>query len=256
MTRRIYLAGPMTGLPEFNYPAFNSAAELLREDRRNYVVNPAENFNGHTGHERWMYIDESVDQIQGLAKVNYSSTDECMVVTLDGWAESPGACLEVDLAHQLGLPIYELNCVFDPHWGTDCRLVPGKVEAHPETMSVKLQPPPDARQARIATLEELATPPRAEVLDEAKRLICGDRNNQYGPPGKDFNRAAQALTSLGFGKESAAGDGHCEVLDDHDIATIMIVLKLSRIMWSSHKRDSWVDVAGYAACGAEVAGAE
>lgn len=262
--RRIYLAGPMTGLPEFNYPAFNSAAEILRENRKNYVINPAENFNGHTGHERWIYIDESVDQIQGLAKLNYSSEIDCMVVTLDGWAESSGARLEVDLAHQLGLPVYELNCVFAPHWGTDCKIHPAeRAPRHAPTVKPidTLQETREAegfaeRSRAIDELSELMKeePKRAAVLDEAKRLICGDRNNQYGPPGKDFNRAAQALTSLGFGKENT--NGECEVLDDHDIAAIMIVLKLSRIMWSPRKRDSWVDVAGYAACGAEVAGAE
>jgi len=39
---RIYIAGPMTGLPEFNYPAFNAAAEYLRS-LGHHVENPADN---------------------------------------------------------------------------------------------------------------------------------------------------------------------------------------------------------------------
>ena len=39
--RRIYVAGPMTGLPELNYPAFNAAADRLRA-RGWHVENPAE----------------------------------------------------------------------------------------------------------------------------------------------------------------------------------------------------------------------
>jgi hypothetical protein len=35
----------------------------------------------------------------------------------------------------------------------------------------------------------------------------------------------------------------------HDVAAMMAMLKLSRIRWSPGKRDSWVDLAGYAACG-------
>jgi hypothetical protein len=247
----------MSGYPDYNYQAFNSAAEILR-DAKHEVINPAENFGGDTTHARWQYIDKSVDQVQGLAKYMYSSGTDCMVVTLDGWYDSAGACLEVALAHELGLPVYELNCVFDPHWETDCRLVPGKNEAHPDTTDALREVTERIKRRKAlddAPIEFAEEPVRAATLDEAKRLICGDRNNQYGPPGKDFNRAAQALTSLGFGKEGRDGSG-CEVLDDHDVAVIMIVLKLSRIMWSSSKRDSWIDVAGYAACGAEVAGAK
>lgn len=109
-------------------------------------------------------------------------------------------------------------------------------------------------RANLAAAEhKAATPVRAQVLDEAKRLICGDRNNQYGPPGKDFNRTANVLTSLGYGKEEVGGG--FGVIEDHDVAVIMIALKLSRIMWTPGKLDSWTDAAGYSACGAEVAGA-
>ncbi|MCY1527250.1 hypothetical protein D9M68_623110 [compost metagenome] len=40
--KRIYLAGPMTGLPEFNYPAFHAEAARLRA-LGYQVENPAEN---------------------------------------------------------------------------------------------------------------------------------------------------------------------------------------------------------------------
>lgn len=40
--KRIYIAGPMSGLPEFNYPAFNRAAAVLRA-QGHHVENPAEN---------------------------------------------------------------------------------------------------------------------------------------------------------------------------------------------------------------------
>lgn len=39
--RRIYISGPMTGLPDFNFPAFHDAAARLRE-RGHEVANPAE----------------------------------------------------------------------------------------------------------------------------------------------------------------------------------------------------------------------
>lgn len=87
--------------------------------------------------------------------------------------------------------------------------------------------------------------PRAYVLDTAKSLVLGDRNNTYGPPTQDFQRTAGVLSSLGYRK----GDG--QPLEAHDISVILAAVKLSRLMWSPDKADSWIDLAGYAACGHE-----
>lgn len=93
--------------------------------------------------------------------------------------------------------------------------------------------------------------PRAEVLDEAKDLVLGDRNNQYGPPTQDFQRTADALSALGY--RNLGPEGEARELDAHDVAVVLAQVKLSRIMWSPSKRDHWVDLAGYAACGYECA---
>lgn len=90
---------------------------------------------------------------------------------------------------------------------------------------------------------------RGDMLDEAKRLIDGDRNNQYGPPTQDFERTAELLTSLGFAHVDA--NGNVRGLSAWHIALIMMTLKLSRISWQPEKRDSWIDVAGYSGCGYE-----
>jgi hypothetical protein len=42
-------------------------------------------------------------------------------------------------------------------------------------------------------------------------------------------------------------------IEPHDVAAMMIIVKLSRIQTSPTKRDSWVDLAGYAALGCEIA---
>ena len=83
---------------------------------------------------------------------------------------------------------------------------------------------------------------RSEVLTEANDLINGDRNNQYGPPTKDFTRTARMWSA------------YLDIeIRPHDVAALMALLKLSRIAWQPEKRDSWVDLAGYAACGYETA---
>jgi hypothetical protein len=85
-------------------------------------------------------------------------------------------------------------------------------------------------------------PLRIEVLEEAKGLITGDREEDYGDPGSNFRCIADMW--------SAYLD---HVIAPHDVAAMMILLKLSRVQTSPGKRDSWVDLAGYAALGAEVA---
>jgi hypothetical protein len=94
--------------------------------------------------------------------------------------------------------------------------------------------------------------PRAEVLDEAKRLICGDRNAAYGPPTQDFDRTAAILNAMGY-RNCSHGE---RALVGSDVALVMACLKLSRLAWQREKRDSWVDLAGYAACGMECVEAE
>jgi hypothetical protein len=86
---------------------------------------------------------------------------------------------------------------------------------------------------------------RGGVLAEAKGLVEGDRTNQYGPPHQDFQRAADAASAYGY---RAIGGRPIEA---HDIAILVSLVKVSRIMWQPDKRDSWVDLAGYAGCGYE-----
>lgn len=94
--RRIYIAGPMTGHPEHNFPAFHAAAERLHEAGWE-VVNPADNFGGRTDLPRSSYLRADVVlllQCDALAM-------------LPGWETSPGAKLEYLLARQLQLPVFD-----------------------------------------------------------------------------------------------------------------------------------------------------
>lgn len=87
---------------------------------------------------------------------------------------------------------------------------------------------------------------RGEMLDEAKRLVTGDRNNSYGPPNQDFQRTADMASAWGF-----QVDG--KPLKSHHVAVFMEFIKLSRIKWTPTKVDSWTDGAGYMSCGLECA---
>ncbi len=83
---------------------------------------------------------------------------------------------------------------------------------------------------------------REYVLDEAKRLVCGDRNASYGDPRQDFQRTAGVMTAL-LGHKLKPG----EVISAADVARLLIAVKLSR---SVHQRklDHAIDGAGYFSC--------
>lgn len=96
---------------------------------------------------------------------------------------------------------------------------------------------------RKTTTEQPETTPRGEILLEAKELIEGDRNVSYGSPTQNFANTA-ALLNIQFGHKLS------EPFTAADVAVVMMQLKLARLI-ASPKRDTWVDIAGYAACGYE-----
>lgn len=81
---------------------------------------------------------------------------------------------------------------------------------------------------------------RSGILSEAKKCICGDREEDYGSPEDNFNRIA-ALWSAYFDKEFTA----------KDVAMAMSLMKIARIK-AGTKSDSYIDLAGYAACAGEI----
>ena len=99
----VYLSGPMTGLPDFNRPAFHAAAAALRE-QGHVVINPAEVDLGPDA--TW------VDYMRvHLAEIARRVTQ---VFVLPGWEGSRGAQLEVHVARSLGLPVVPVPAPVDP----------------------------------------------------------------------------------------------------------------------------------------------
>lgn len=90
---RIYLAGPMTGLPDFNYPAFHAEAARLRALGYD-VANPAENPPSACG--TWA----------GYMRLAIPLLCRCdAICLLPGWASSRGASIEHALAVHLGMAV-------------------------------------------------------------------------------------------------------------------------------------------------------
>lgn len=96
----IYISGPMSGYPQNNYPAFHSAAQVLREVYGFTVINPAE-FGCLPG-QKVHYTDLLRADLQALLACDG-------VATLPMWWESQGARHEVATAGLLKMPVKSVS---------------------------------------------------------------------------------------------------------------------------------------------------
>jgi nucleoside 2-deoxyribosyltransferase len=110
--RKVYVAGPMSGLPQFNFPAFDAAAADLR-DRGFTVVSPAELDDPQQRAAATASEDGDADKLPTryedfLARdAEYIVSDRVeAIVVLPGWEDSRGANFEVFLATSLGKPVF------------------------------------------------------------------------------------------------------------------------------------------------------
>jgi len=162
--KRIYIAGPMTGHVDHNYPAFHTAAERLQQGGWQ-VVNPADNFDGRTDLPRETYLRADVALL----------VDCDAIAILPGWEESFGAKMEYLLARAFGMKVYDAET---------------------------LQPLTDTPVPTVGLhwLRLLVDAPGESVLDEAKRITGGVRHDDYGHPCDDFARTARMWTGILAGK--------------------------------------------------------
>lgn len=96
---------------------------------------------------------------------------------------------------------------------------------------------------------------RTEILETAKRCVCGDREQDYGSPENNFRTIASMWNSYLYG--AGLIENHTENwkgIMPEDVAAMLALLKVARIASGHAKADNWVDLAGYAACGGEIEG--
>lgn len=100
---------------------------------------------------------------------------------------------------------------------------------------------------RLSMFEAALTevpPIREQILVEASDAVMGDRDVTYGGPEDSFSHIAD-LWEAHFGYH----------FDSSMVAQALILLKCARVAQNPTHRDSWTDICGYSACGAEVSGA-
>jgi len=145
---------------------------------------------------------ENHDGRTDLPLVEYFKTDlpqVCeadAVVVLPGWRFSRGASIEVSLAQHLGKLVYDYTT-----------LEPDGV---------------------MMTVYET-------VVEEAQRLVHGDRGNNYGHPSEDFGRTGRMWGAI----------LNLPDIPPEKVGLCMAAVKISREV-NNPKRDNRVDLAGYA----------
>jgi hypothetical protein len=208
--KKVYLAGPMTGYEFYNLAGFTAAATHWREAGYD-VTTPFECnsvvWRRHYGEDfdPTKHTCDYGDPILGemLLEDITALCSADVVAVLPGWEKSKGAKLEVLLAQSLGKEILAAETR-----GRIAASVLTAVEASGET-----------------------------ILQEAQRLVHGDRGAAYGHPIEDYTRTGRM-----WGAILGLPD-----IDPRICALMMAAMKLSR---EAHKpkRDNRTDLAGYAEC--------
>ncbi|AXQ65190.1 hypothetical protein SEA_SCHMIDT_71 [Gordonia phage Schmidt] len=83
---------------------------------------------------------------------------------------------------------------------------------------------------------------KGAILAKAAELVAGDRAKDYGDARTNHQRIAD-LWSVVLGKR----------VEPHEVAACMVLLKVARLVETPDHLDSWVDMAGYAGIGGEIA---
>lgn len=215
----IYIAGPMTGQPNYNYEAFHNVERQLVMGGHRYINNPAQHFDGDQGLPWETYIAKAIDAVMNSEAI----------VVLPGWMDSIGARLEIAVATAIGHVVYSAiedkpgvyryvkRDVGDPRGLVSALMNMGEHPLIPQSNQKKTQMP----------------------HEEAAELVHGDRQADYGHPMDNYNSLSVVWTGLLLGKLKPM-----EFLTAEDCTMLMTGVKIVRQMHRP-KRDNIVDAHGY-----------
>lgn len=100
---------------------------------------------------------------------------------------------------------------------------------------------------------EKAPETRREILEESARLICGDREKDYGDAADNFRTVGLLWSAYLLASHPVLADAFSETsVTAADVAAMLGLLKLARAAANPAHMDNWVDLAGYAALGGEI----
>lgn len=86
---------------------------------------------------------------------------------------------------------------------------------------------------------------RKAILAQVEQCVCADRQNSYGDAEDNFENIA-VFWNVYLQKKL---DVHIQA---EDVAALMSLVKVARMIQSPVHMDNWIDLAGYATCGAGI----
>ena len=134
-------------------------------------------------------------------------------------------------------------------WGVPVELLPIEgIAVEAEKLETEDEPDEGEGEAKKLT--------RAAVLEKARACVCGEREEDYGSPEDSFGCIAELWEA--YLRAACVSPDSVVRVTPTDVAMLMALLKIARVGTScvGGTADSFVDLAGYAACGAECADVE
>lgn len=103
--KKVFLSGPMTGMPDLNREAFAEAEQLVRALGAIEVFDPTRAW-GHSDRTRDWYVRNDLNRLTGS---DWSQPHFDAIVMLDNWHDSRGAALEHDVAVDSGIAVVSIR---------------------------------------------------------------------------------------------------------------------------------------------------
>lgn len=168
---------------------------------------------------------------------SYGDDDDCEGCPFAG---KDTVCRLTSVIHPAEWDVYLSREETDSDHSAEAR---NMVEDHFREVTKKVEPERSAKVSKTIT--------RAEILDAAKAIVTGERERQYGKPEDNF-RMIGNLWEIYLKARCLDSYGGLDILPE-DVAMMMSLLKIARIASGNYKADSFIDLAGYAACAGECA---
>ena len=152
-----------------------------------------------------------------------------------------------DVEDRLRTAAAEIQAVqLSDKWGVPVELLPIEgIAVEAEKLETEDEPDEGEGEAKKLT--------RAAVLEKARACVCGEREEDYGSPEDSFGCIAELWET--YLRAACVSPDAIVTVTAADVAMLMALLKIARVGTScvGGTADSFVDLAGYAACGAECA---